>query len=245
MEEEENLTIEDIKKFLYERHSVNTQVIDWRRKSRGEEKKLLDVSAKQKTLVPPWILSKLSRIRKKFYLNCDIDTATVYNIEVQRAARHFTMTPAETQKWRKRVEKTFNDVKPLVVEENNSKDVENVPPIKDEEDTKKISDIGVPSTCSRHAKQYASSDKSRPCSNKIYTHEEKEENTVCKDFAEKNVIGNLKNETNHAISTKDCSIDAVVKEDSDTIIGLPDVPEKDPNTEIELILPDVPDEIPW
>ena len=96
MEEEENLTIKDYQKFLYERHSVNTQVIDWVRKSQGEEKKLLDVSAKQKTSVPPWILSKLSRIRKKFYLNCDI------------------------QKWRKRVEKTFNDVKPLVVEENNS-----------------------------------------------------------------------------------------------------------------------------
>lgn len=35
-----------------------------------------------------------------------------------------------------------------------------------------------------------------------------EENTVSKDFAEINVIENLKNEDNdHAIPTKDCSID--------------------------------------
>ena len=131
MEEEENLSIKDYQNFLYERHSINTQIIDSRRQSRGEEKKLLDVSAKQKPSVPPWIQSKLSRIRKKFYLNCDIDTATVYSLEVQRAARHFTMTPAETQKWKKRIEKTFKDVK----QESKSKN-ENVPPAKDEEDNK-------------------------------------------------------------------------------------------------------------
>ena len=48
--------------------------------------------------------------------------------------------------------------------------------MEDEEDTskKKISDIGIPLACSWTAKQYASLDKSRPCNNKIYTHEEKE-----------------------------------------------------------------------
>ena len=251
MGEEEDLTTKDFQNFLYERYSINTQIIDSRRQSRGEEKKLLDVSAKQKPSVPPWIQSKLSRIRKKFYLNCDIDTATVYSLEVQRAARHFTMTPAETQKWKKRIEKTFNDVKPLVVEENNSKDVEKVPPMKDEEDNKeKISDIGVPSTRSGHAKQYAALDKSGPCRNNTSTDEEKEEKVSCEkedDETEPQVSksGNtvdIKHSTDEELASVSQSGNTVGETESRG--QHKDFKMVDPKEEAEIILPDVPKETP-
>jgi hypothetical protein len=72
-----------------------------------------------------------------------------------------------------------------------------------------------------------------------------EENAVCKHFAEKNLLEKPKNEKNdHSTSTEECIIDAVVKENSDDKIELPNVPEEDPNEDDEHILPSILDEDP-
>ena len=66
-----------------------------------------------------------------------------------------------------------------------------------------------------------------------------EENAVRKDFAEKNVVENPKDDEN--VNPME---DAVEKENSDEKIELPTVPEEDPNEDDELILPSIPDEDP-
>ena len=114
--------IESFSKLLYKIQAVNVQMMA------TSERLSPVVTTREKTLVAPKkkiIKSKLSRIRKRFYLTRDENTAVIYQQEVDRYVRNFKMTPHEQNGWKKKIEQTYNDVKPLVDKEENPQDDEN------------------------------------------------------------------------------------------------------------------------
>ena len=114
--------IESFSKLLYKIQAVNVQMMA------TSERLSPVVTTREKTLVAPKkkiIKSKLSRIRKRFYLTRDENTAVIYQREVDRYVRNFKMTPHEQNGWKKKIEQTYNDVKPLVDKEENPQDDEN------------------------------------------------------------------------------------------------------------------------
>ena len=133
--------IESFSKLLYDIQAVNVQMMA------TSERLSPVVTTREKTLVAPKkkiIKSKLSRIRKRFYLTRDENTAVIYQREVDRYVRNFKMTPHEQNGWKKKIEQTYNDVKPLVDKEENPQDDEN-----DENLPQEILDI--PDSCEEKA----------------------------------------------------------------------------------------------
>ena len=133
--------IESFSKLLYNIQAVNVQMMA------TSERLSPVVTTREKTLVAPKkkiIKSKLSRIRKRFYLTRDENTAVIYQREVDRYVRNFKMTPHEQNGWKKKIEQTYNDVKPLVDKEENPQDDEN-----DENLPQEILDI--PDSCEEKA----------------------------------------------------------------------------------------------
>ena len=57
------------------------------------------------------VKSKLSRLRKKFYLWCDEHTANKYVQEVHKYLRTFKPKRREKEKWERRIQKTCSDIK--------------------------------------------------------------------------------------------------------------------------------------
>ena len=57
------------------------------------------------------IKSKLSRLRKKFYLRCDENTANEYVREVHKYLRIFKPKRREKEKWERKIQKTCIDIK--------------------------------------------------------------------------------------------------------------------------------------
>ena len=56
------------------------------------------------------IKSKLSRIRRKFYLHHDANTALIYEKEVRKYINKFKPKRREKQKWERRIFQTCNDI---------------------------------------------------------------------------------------------------------------------------------------
>ena len=133
--------IESFSKLLYNIQAVNVRMMA------TSERLSPVVTTREKTLVAPKkkiIKSKLSRIRKRFYLTRDENTAVIYQREIDRYVRNFKMTPHEQNGWKKKIEQTYNDVKPLVDKEENPQDDEN-----DENLPQEILDI--PDSCEEKA----------------------------------------------------------------------------------------------
>ena len=296
----ENLDLDDIEvlsKVLYEMQATNVQMIA------SLENKVPGVTAKKKTsLVAPMrqnthlkkktmVESKLSRIRKRFYLTRDADIAMVYRKEVERYLSHFTMTKDEYSRWKSKIDQTVlkiparqsaagTSIKPEMFSGESADAVpvgacceEEVPVMHKDtlpcvEETEN-DHATTPEECSIDVEEEENNDEkmiylpyetSNDNKEKIKHNEstsptQSETAELCapptvserceiistKEVIpnETNVVENPKNEkNNHATSTEECGIDAVVKEDSNE--NNPQVEDEDD----ELTLPDVPDEVP-
>ena len=70
------------------------------------------------------VKSKLSRLRKKFYLRCDENTANKYIQEVNKYLRTFKPKRREKEKWERRIQKTCSDIKKPMSENVDKSDMD-------------------------------------------------------------------------------------------------------------------------
>ena len=113
---------DSLSKLLYKIQAVNVRMM-----ASAPERQDPVVRTKEKFFLAPKkkiIKSKLSRIRRKFYLNRDENTALIYINEVKRFVRSSKMRTHEQNRWKQKIEQTYDDIRPLVDAEDNPKDDE-------------------------------------------------------------------------------------------------------------------------
>jgi hypothetical protein len=121
---EESDDIEDILKFLYNIQRTNN-IMQWipaRKRipvvkyGPSQDGSFMQIAvSKEKAMTSAqkqvMIKSKLSRLRKKFYLRCDENTANEYVREVHKYLRIFKPKRREKEKWERKIQKTCIDIK--------------------------------------------------------------------------------------------------------------------------------------
>ena len=141
---EESDDIEDILKFLYNIQRTNN-IMQWipaRKRipvvkyGPSQDGSFMQIAvSKEKAITSAqkqvMIKSKLSRLRKKFYLRCEENTANEYVREVHKYLRIFKPKRREKEKWETRIQKTCNDVIQVVSENVDMSDIATGDPIPD------------------------------------------------------------------------------------------------------------------
>ena len=144
--------IEYILKFLYNIQRTNN-IMQWST-DRVARKRIPIVVSKEKVMTPAKqvIKSKLSRIRKKFYLHHDEHTANEYKREVRKYLKVFKPNRKERKKWETKIQKTCNDViQPMLCPEpagacRNDSESEEVQNDSESEEVKNDSEIAPQAT---------------------------------------------------------------------------------------------------